>query len=163
LINSREDFVPLDKEILTLEYYLSLQKLRFDKTFDYQINVDETIETSNILVPPMLAQPFIENSIEHGFRGKEDKGVILISYKLIDNKIAFEIEDNGSGRQKSMEFNMENKQDHTSLSTKITTDRLTLLDKTFRQKVELQIIDLKDDNYKPSGTKVIFHIPIMEK
>ncbi|MBI3233593.1 MAG: histidine kinase, partial [Bacteroidetes bacterium] len=66
LENSRMDLIPLSKEITLLDNYLQLQKLRFGNRFDYEIHLDEKIDASEISIPPMLSQPFIENAIEHG-------------------------------------------------------------------------------------------------
>ncbi len=73
LNNSRTRFITIDDEVQTISNYLELQKLRFDNKFDYSINIDSAINTEDTLIPPMLAQPFIENSIEHGFVEKSKK------------------------------------------------------------------------------------------
>ncbi|MFN2336981.1 MAG: tetratricopeptide repeat protein, partial [Bacteroidales bacterium] len=65
LENSREEYIPLEKEIETLKYYMDVQQLRFDTGFKYSIHVDQSIDPENVSVPPMLAQPCVENSIEH--------------------------------------------------------------------------------------------------
>ncbi|MEK6616651.1 MAG: tetratricopeptide repeat protein [Bacteroidota bacterium] len=67
LDNSREEYIPIQKEIKTLENYLDLQKLRYEDKFDYKIILDEQIDAEFTAIPPMLAQPFIENVIEHAF------------------------------------------------------------------------------------------------
>ncbi|NQV01683.1 MAG: histidine kinase [Bacteroidia bacterium] len=77
---SVEEYIPLEEEITTIETYLDLQKLRFPEKFDFSIEVDKAIDTESITIPPMLLQPFIENSIEHGFKHKEGKGNIKISF-----------------------------------------------------------------------------------
>jgi tetratricopeptide (TPR) repeat protein len=66
LENSRQEYVKFEKEKKTLELYLELQALRFDQKFNYSIEVDPSIEMKGLKIPPMLAQPFLENAIEHG-------------------------------------------------------------------------------------------------
>ncbi|MCW3071770.1 MAG: Two-component system sensor histidine kinase, partial [Bacteroidetes bacterium] len=85
LENSREEYIPLSKEIKTLEYYLQLQKNRFDNAFDYAIELSEGTDPEAIAIPPMLAQPFIENSIEHGIKNNGTKGSISIRFSLSGN------------------------------------------------------------------------------
>ena len=65
---SRVEFVKLTKEIKMLNLYFELQNLRFENKFEYKIEVSDDIDAENISIPPMLAQPFIENAIEHGIR-----------------------------------------------------------------------------------------------
>ena len=72
----------LEDEIESIENYLELQKVRHRELFDYTIEMDEAIDPETTLVPPMLAQPFIENSIEHGFKNKEGKGHMQITFEI---------------------------------------------------------------------------------
>lgn len=80
LDNSTEEYVPLEKEIDTIRNYLELQKVRYAGKFDFTITVDEKLDEENTLIPPMLAQPFIENAIEHGIKHKETNGHIAIRF-----------------------------------------------------------------------------------
>jgi len=159
LDNSFEEYVPLDKEISTIEYYLELQKVRFPDKFDYTIEVDEAIDTEGMKIPPMLAQPFMENCIEHGFKHKETKGNISIRFKMKNNIIVFDVEDDGIGREKAQEILLKQDKDHKSLATAITHERLQILNKKLKQKIKLNITDMKNENNKPAGTKVTFDIP----
>ena len=74
LQNSRQEFVPVEKEIAAISNYLKLQSYLNKDKFDFQVNVDDEIDEESMLIPPMLAQPFIENSIEHGIIPKDTKG-----------------------------------------------------------------------------------------
>ncbi|MDZ7739200.1 MAG: histidine kinase [Bacteroidales bacterium] len=74
LENSREEFIPLEKEIETLKLYLDVQQLRFESGFEYNFSIDSHIDPENISVPPMLAQPCLENSIEHGLLPGKTEG-----------------------------------------------------------------------------------------
>ena len=79
LENSRQQYIPISKEMDTLSYYLELQALRFEEKFDFKIDIDEDIDLEHHLIPPMLAQPFIENAIEHGIIHMSNKGSITIT------------------------------------------------------------------------------------
>jgi len=95
LENSASEFITLDKEIEILNYYLSLQKMRLDDQLDYTIEFDKTIIPEEVLIPPMLLQPFIENAIEHGFRGSKSRGEVSILFEIIQSNLHVTIRDNG--------------------------------------------------------------------
>jgi LytS/YehU family sensor histidine kinase len=122
LENSREEFVALDKEIETLRLYMDVQQLRFEKGFEYEIRLDGTIDPENISVPPMLAQPCVENSIEHGLLSGKDNGRIEVSYSLKEGLIMLEVTDNGIGREKAAEIQPGIRKQ--PISTKLTEKRL---------------------------------------
>ena len=74
LENSREEYISLEKEIETLNLYLDIQQLRFETKFEYSISLDGIPDPENLSVPPMLIQPLVENSIEHGLLPSKTKG-----------------------------------------------------------------------------------------
>lgn len=159
LENSRMDYVSLGKEVKTLENYLQLQQLLFENGFDYTITVDEKIDQENICIPPMLAQPFIENALKHGIAPNQAKGNIHISFKSVNNLILFEVTDNGIGIQKAMELKNINNKDHKSLATEITNERLYNFNKNNKRKIDITIEELKNKMNDVIGTKVTFEIP----
>lgn len=158
LENSREEFIPLEKEIETVKYYLDLQQLRFETEFEYIISLDDTIDPENISVPPMLTQPCVENSIEHGLLPLKEKGRLKISYRLSNGLMILEVTDNGIGR-KEAEKTVTERRDKKSVSTKVTAERLENFRKTLRQKnISYEIIDLFDKD-RAAGTKVLMKLP----
>ncbi len=162
LYNSREEFITIEKEIKTLQNYLDLQQLRYDKKFDYKINVDPLIQSDLIQIPPMLAQPFIENSIEHGIKHLKSSGFISISFTLMPekNSILLIIEDNGIGIKASRKLKNEKSKNHTSLATIISNERLDIFNKGLKKKqFIMEIDDINDNDGKVNGTKVKFIIP----
>jgi len=158
LENSREEFVPLDKELKMLNAYLELQILRFEDKFTFAIEVKSDIESSMLKIPPMMAQPFIENAIEHGIRHKDEKGYIVIVFEKSDGYIQCTVEDDGVGREKTMEN--AKKKTHQSMATSITRERLEILSRREKRKFEMNIVDLKKKNGQAAGTKVIFNTPL---
>jgi len=172
LNHSREESITLEEEISTIENYLSLQKIRFPDKFDYTLDIDIGIDTETVMVPPMLAQPFIENAIEHGIRHKAGKGKIEIRIRHSNNRtieqsnnrtieqLIFEVEDDGIGRQKAQEILKKQNKDHKSLATIITRERIAALNRKSKKKITLEIIDLTDDLGQASGTLVRFVIPL---
>jgi two-component sensor histidine kinase len=141
-------------------------KLRFESKLSYEIDVDEEIEEDILGVPTMIIQPYIENAIEHGIRPKKN-GLIRVIFSLEDDDtIRCVVEDNGVGRAKARQLQENNPafKDHRSLGTKITQERLEILNKQKRQGEDVvRIMDLKDEETgEPKGTRVEIFIPIVE-
>ncbi|MBN8694167.1 MAG: histidine kinase [Bacteroidetes bacterium] len=157
LENSANEYISLDKEIETLEYYLSLQKLRMNDNLDYSIEVDSDIQTSQISLPPMLTQPFIENAIEHGFRGIKETGIIKIHFAINKDVLQIKIIDNGIGIA-SAQQQKELYHSHKSMAMQITQERLKLLNRSKNKKMIFEIKEIEREEKK--GTEVIFSIPI---
>ncbi|HDY76123.1 MAG TPA: sensor histidine kinase, partial [Candidatus Marinimicrobia bacterium] len=160
LDSSVEELIPLEEEISTIENYLELQKFRYPDKFDFKIEIDPELDTDSLLIPAMLVQPFIENSIEHGVKHKEGKGNIRVRFKKKDDLLVIEVEDDGIGREKAQELLMEQEKDHKSLSTGIILERLKVLNRKRKRKITIEITDLVDSNGNPLGTLVRTTIPV---
>ncbi len=161
LENSQHTSVPLRDELDALNLYLELEKIRFKDKFDYQINIDEELDTILYKVPTMLIQPYVENSISHGLMPREEKGLVKIDIKLEKDYISCIIEDNGIGREASREKKMKNEKIHNSLGTQITNSRLDLVNTLYGTSLKTIYTDLKNEKGEPTGTRVEIHIPIM--
>jgi len=158
LENSRSEFVLLQKEIGMLRVYLELQQLRYDGKFDFKIEIDDNIDPDRIKIPPMLAQPFIENAVEHGIRHKAEKGFIKIKLKLTGKNISVSVEDDGVGRENALKLRKTDKP--KSLALSITRERLLVLSKKYRRRFDFKITDLFDSENQPCGTRVEFTMPV---
>lgn len=164
LENSRLEQISIAKEVETITHYLELQALRFEGKFNYTIDVAPEIDQEHMFLPPMLAQPFIENAIEHGIIHLSSKGFISIRFILSEPHILLEVEDNGIGIEKSTEFNTKKREEHKSLATRITQERIRNLRKAFGKGIKMEIEDLRQQNYeKESGTLIRFTIPVIIK
>lgn len=161
LENSRNEFVPLEKEIGLLHAYLDLQSLRFEHKFEYAVILQENIDAENIMVPPMLAQPFIENAIEHGIRYKTGKGKLIVRFGLQNSRMQYIVEDDGVGRSRARELGKNKK--HLSIAMPITRERLDMFSKKFSEKYNLHVIDLYAEDHTPTGTRIVLDIPFFEK
>lgn len=146
---SREEFITIEEEIDLLRNYLDIQKLRLKDKFEYEINVDSKLAISDSRIPPMFAQPFVENAIEHGI-GSRDHGKISISFSKQDNQLLLEIQDDGAGISETSPG------DHKSLSTTIIKERIALLNKSGKKPIQLQIGNVPG----ASGTRVALTLPI---
>lgn len=153
---NREDFIPLKDEIASVSNYMKLQQMRFEGLFDYEINLPEDCNIEFVMIPPMLLQPFLENSIEHGFKNIYYKGKIEISFTITDKKLIVEIEDNGTGIN---DFKVENPY-KKSLSKIIIQERLDIL---FNQKSKESYLEISSiDQEKKTGVSVKIIIPLIE-
>ena len=158
LENSREEFISLEKEIETLKLYLDIQQLRFETEFKYNISVDKSIDPENYSVPPMLTQPAVENSIEHGLLPANKQGELNIDYSLHNGLLKLVITDNGVGRDQAGEI-VSKSMKKQSVSTGLTSKRLEHFRNTLKEKnISYQIIDLFN-NGESAGTQVIMMLP----
>lgn len=92
---SKEEFVPLREELDFIEKYLALEKERFEERLTVQITVEEGLE--DLMIPPMILQPLVENSIKHGLSGQINGGLLSLSAKRNGDKVHFQVSDTGIG------------------------------------------------------------------
>ncbi len=162
LESSKLETTTIERETKILHLYFDLQTLRFEGKFDYKIEIDETLDIDEMTIPPMLTQPFIENSIEHGFIQLSEKGVITVRFKKREKSIAIEVEDNGVGVEKSKFIHLRSGKSHQALAAEITSQRLKKIKEIRNIDIKIEIIDLKGDTTSKQGTIVIFTIPIKD-
>lgn len=156
LENSRKDLVTLKEEIDVLKIYIELEHRRSNGQFDYSIKTEETLNRDATMIPPMLMQPFIENSIWHGLNKKQSKGNLAITIKRQGDKLICIIDDDGVGRQPKTQSSPEEKK---SLGIEITQQRINRLMETTKQKASIEIFDKTADGM-PAGTTVTITLPL---
>lgn len=150
---SREDYISLEEELALINNYLSIQQLRFENQFKFTVAVDPEIDPRTIAIPPMLAQPFLENSIEHGVKNMKETGEINITYTKKDKLLSVVITDNGPGYFSKNTMDQQRSK-HKSLGNKITKERLS----RYSKKTEINIEDLTQSG-SGKGTRISFLIP----
>jgi two-component system, LytTR family, sensor kinase len=94
-LRSHEHFAPLRDELDFIEDYLSIELVRFGDKLRVVTHIDPA--TLDMLVPSMLLQPLIENSIKHGISSKIDGGTVTIRTGLSNGRLSIEVEDDGVG------------------------------------------------------------------
>ena len=107
----------------------------------------------------MLTQPFIENAIEHGFRGSDKTGIIKISFSIRHENLEVEVVDNGVGINNSNQ-NTDQHKKHKSMAMQITGERLAALNRNRKHKVTFLVTDSRDETNLNTGTRVFFSIPL---
>ncbi|MFN3850933.1 MAG: tetratricopeptide repeat protein [Spirosomataceae bacterium] len=154
--------INLSTEIEILNKYLELEKMRFSEDFSYDINLSDSIDEDYHQIPPMLIQPFVENSIKHGLLHKTGNKKLSIAFDLdeTEENLICIVEDNGIGREKSAEIKSKRVQQHESFSTSATEERLRLLSNGLLDKNYITYEDLQDQNNQAAGTRVTITIPL---
>jgi len=158
LENSKLEYIPLGQEMDTLTLYISLEQLRAGGRFKFDISIDPDVSTYNTLIPPLLLQPFVENSILHGLATLQDgSGVLKIHIKQSNTMLVCTIEDNGIGRKKAGEIKKHREPGHRSMGISATEDRINILNSL---KPGMAKIWIEDIDNGATGTKVTITIPL---
>ncbi len=157
LEQSSVSWVKLDEEIEFLKLYIELEAILFSDDFEYNIEINETIEISHISIPSLMLQPFIENAFKHGLRHKEGSKKLTISFQEYNNLLIVTINDNGIGRKKSQVINSENENKHQSFSTE-AIHRITVINQNKPGIVAIVYEDLLDTFGNNYGTSVTIKI-----
>ncbi len=161
LDSSFSTFVPLSEEIERLKLYLELEHMRLENKFDYRIDIEGDIDTESIEIPPMMLQPYIENSIWHGILPMQKPGTIIITVKEVGDEIMFSIEDNGIGIEASMEKKKHSGNFHISRGMEITNGRINLLRDITKSELAVKgPFDVKNEKNETTGTRVEIVLPI---
>jgi two-component system sensor histidine kinase YesM len=158
-LNKGNEFCPLHQEISHIENYTQIQSIRFPDKFSIEYFVDSELQEKYML--KLLLQPLLENAMIHGIQKKEGKGTIVIYVEKLDQRMYFQVLDDGIG---------------------MTEQRL----EEIRNSLEVDDQDIPNKNYglrnvnerlrlhygsdstlhiesKPNaGTRIAFSIPIME-
>ncbi len=146
LNNSRAEKITLEEEIQTLQKYLEIEQLNRNSHFNFEIKTSKNIFADDLELPPMLIQPFVENSVIHGVAHlPKGEGKIQISFDLKNDELHCKITDNGIGRQAAAQKTT--KPNHRSIAMEVTRQRLAFLAKD-RAIETLEVRDLE------SGTEV---------
>lgn len=158
LQSTAKDFINLSDELEILGLYVDFQKLRSSIEFNYIVKIDKKIDAENTLIPPMLIQPFIENSIKYAFNKNSKKPYIQIEIIKERKQLKITISDNGGGIKNSIKSSDIN---HKSMSINITKKRLKMM--FVKKNVIFTIEDLSEKNQKLTGTQITIKIPLIQE
>lgn len=123
LRNNEKEMVPVATEIELLDAYLKLEQLRFDFTF--QIDVDEAININATEIPNLLIQPLVENAVKHGVSSLSGAGVIVVAFVKKKGDMEILIKDNGN---KFTEM-----PNGSGFGLKLTRSRIDLLNQSLKE------------------------------
>jgi ligand-binding sensor domain-containing protein/DNA-binding CsgD family transcriptional regulator len=154
---SNQPFISLEKELEILTAYLQLEQHRFGGNFTYKIDMTEEIEPVEIMIPPMILQPFVENSIWHGLMPVQTERMLSIYFELeSDDILLVAIRDNGIGRAAStrLKGGGQINSEHESKGMLMIKQRLQLLQQQYDKPFDVSISDITDTKGDVMGTHV---------
>lgn len=154
LINSRKDTISLDQEIETIRHYIEVERLMAEQSFEYYIDLKTDLDAEEILIPPMLIQPFVENAIRHGILKGPREGELSIKFTNTEDILTVTITDNGLGIFSSQQHKP--KTDHQSMALTVTRERL----ESISGANALEISEIKLEDGSIGGTTIVFKIPL---
>jgi LytS/YehU family sensor histidine kinase len=161
LHNSSRSFISISDEVSYLSAYLSLEKLRFKEKMDYSIEVAPDIDQHTVVIPPMLIQPYVENSMRHGLRHKTSgKGYIRIKMEQSADSLTITVEDNGIGRERAAGYKTDQHIEYQSRGMTLTAERISMMNVLHGEGIGIEVIDLKDEQDRATGTRVIVRFPL---
>lgn len=162
---SNRPTISLADEIKALKLYLELESIRFEDDFEYEIKVQDSLDTEEWELPSMIIQPFVENAIKHGLLHKRNSKKLSIEFtkQWSNNKMQVHIADNGVGRKEAARINALREKKHTSFATGATAKRLELLNNNERSKVDIEFTDRVDSFGNSEGTIVKIEVQLKTK
>lgn len=156
------NLVTLQEEIERLNLYCSLESMRFNNRFEFNLELDPEVDPESIIIPAMLLQPFIENSIIHGILPVENRYChINVDITLVNDVLTIQIDDDGLGIDESIALKKGNEYDHDSQGVEISSKRIELLQKLTGKRMSIEgPSQLYDQNGSSKGTRVIVKIQL---
>jgi LytS/YehU family sensor histidine kinase len=152
--------VALSDELNLVKIYVELEQLRFDKKFEFILQLEGNIEPDEIFVPSLLIQPYLENAIWHGIMNLPEgkKGEVAIVVKPVNDHIEIVISDNGIGRSKAKLLTQIS---HQSKGMSINQKRIEAINYLLKtHNATIEIIDLYDELNNANGTMVKIKLPL---
>lgn len=155
LESTYQEYITIEEEVTYLSQYLEIQKNRYPVSFEFVVRHGDDVEIDEVLIPPMIVQPFIENSIEHGLAGIDWVGKISIRFEKKEEELYVEIVDNGKG----LDEEKQQANEHISRATGIIKDRIYLLATKMKSKARFSVAA----NPEGKGVLVAIYLPLIYK
>jgi two-component system LytT family sensor kinase len=149
LLRKHENFSPLRDELNFIEDYLSIEMVRFGEKLHFETDV--AADTLDMLVPTMVLQPLVENSIKHGLSSKVEGGTVRIRTHRTETRLHLQVEDDGVGIS---EEKLATLLEHGGIGVSNVNERLKVLfGADYRMWIESQ---------PGNGTRVQIELPELE-
>src|SRR5690554_2502351 len=148
LDNSPKSSITLREEVNYLKAYFAIENARMNNRVQLDISIAPDLDPDKVWVPPMLLQPFVENSFIHAFSDSHPEPRIFIEFKLEGQQLHCSLADNGSGLQDSPATKT-----HESKGLKLVKERLKLMDGAVEEPLNIR--------YSRSGTMVRVILPLL--
>jgi tetratricopeptide (TPR) repeat protein len=142
LESSDQKEIQIAHEIELIEHYINIEALRLDKKLHFHVKISDKLDAGNTMIPPLLLQPIVENSIWHGIAQLEGDGIISLDIESQENNIQIIVRDNGAGRKSTNKVNGTSKTSKKSMGMKIIQERLDILNRSKSTNADLRWRDL---------------------
>ena len=152
LLNSSDAFVPLREELEFIDDYLDIEVVRFGRD---KLQVIKELDPASLdaMVPSMLLQPLVENSLKHGLSSKIEGGHIFLRSRLSDAKLIIEVEDDGVGMGSASLLERPTGLGGTGIGVANVVERLKVL---YGDTARMTI-----DSHEGKGTLVRLRLPVL--
>lgn len=160
LENSTSRTIGLRDDLEALRSYIELEQLRMDHSFEYTIHVDPSVNPEETEIPPMLIQPFVENSIWHGLNRRGAGGKLSIYIQQAGDQLECRIEDNGGGEAKKDELDISHSVKKTSLGMALIRERLEVVNNLYHSKADFRLEENKQED-QVLGRRVVLTLPML--
>ena len=166
LNNSTKPFISLENNIDYLRRYLEMEQIR-NHNFNYSIEVDDQLESKEIMIPPMVIQPFLENAIWHG-ASPGNKLQLTITFLRQGRDVVCIVDDNGIGIDASIQNKTEVQVNHNSIGIANVKERIQVLNEKYNLQSSVTIEDKSNRGVKNArlldgqgtGTTVKLYFPV---
>jgi len=152
--NARKPFVPFSDEVNFVKRYIELERLRFNNSFTYTMDLDKMESAKNCYIPTMMIQPVVENAIRHGLAPKKHDGELKIDFYIEKELLICKVDDNGIGLKKDLQSYPR----YENSAIRIISERLRLASDGSEQKGYITITDKKTKGEE--GVMVELALPI---
>lgn len=150
--NISKGLVPLHKELELVDNYLQLERLRFRDRVGFRIEIDEAALETDLLMPPLLIQPLVENAVKHGLLAlRSSRGLVVVRVYEQRGVMYIEVTDNGPGL--CAEAQAPDGGLHESLGLKNVRQRIDHMCAVYNRKADFQIYSVMADDGTVTGTK----------
>ena len=146
---AQESFIALEQELESIKIYLRLEQMRFTNQFTYTINIEESVDVDDWMIPSMMLQPLIENALLHGLMHSKISGELIINFKEQHQNLLIEIIDNGIGFENSLQQKATHV--HKSKGMSLITKRIKALNYFVEQPIEVSFAEVVKDQKNPGN------------
>jgi two-component system LytT family sensor kinase len=152
LLNTTDSFVPLREEVEFIDNYLDIEVVRFGKD-KLRVVKELAPESLDVMVPSMILQPLVENSIKHGLASKVEGGSIHLRSRLSESGLVIEVEDDGVGMAAAQQHESDSGRG-AGIGMANVSERLQVL---YGDAARMTI-----DSHAGKGTLVRIRLPLLE-
>lgn len=158
-LSGGKEFVTLREALDLAINYLTIQNIRFKGRIDYDVEISQDL--MDFIVPKLILQPIVENSINHGLENVKSDGKITISAQIIDNTLYINVKDNGTGIEKSELYRI-----NDSLLNEKTDEQASFALRNLNKQIKMKYgnaFGIELESELNIGTKTIVRLPLIQK